>query len=282
MKRSTLLSASILIASAILLSTANANAQNAINQRETQPNSSSHVEHSEAAQPTSATKPSPQPASDNTAANQRAKRESRTHWLLSQLATISAQSVFNFLVMVATIAIATFTYQLVHANRPFLIVEKESLTGYHPNRTALSHEQQANPLNIGLLTAQVTVRNAGSGPAIIDSAVGLLTVSSKPPKPCRFSRYRECHRLFVSERMFAPNEFAELVSSGQDARDLTQEEFESVRDAKLQIVFYGRVRYRSMLRGRFRSDFWYVFAPPHGVFTKPFLLKGPARFNRHT
>ena len=102
-----------------------------------------------------------------------------------------------------------------------------------------------------------------------------------PPKPCRFNGYRKCPPLFVSERMFSPNEFAELVSSGYDARELSQEEYESVRDGKLRIFFYGRVKYRSMLGGRFRSDFWYVFAPPHGFFTKPAMLRGP-RFNRYT
>jgi hypothetical protein len=271
----------ILIASALLLSAGNVSAQNTVNQRASHPNSNLAGDRSQTLDTTPTTQPAPHSASGQQLSDKGAQKETYALWLWTLFASITAQGFFNFFVMVATVAMAIFTYQLVHANRPFFIFEKERMSGYHPHPSTLTAEEKAYPFNIDLLLAQITVRNAGNGPAVIHSAVGLLTICSHAPKPWRFSRYRECRELFVSDRMFAPNEFAELVSSGLDARLMTQEEFDSVRDDKLRVFFYGRVKYRSMLGGRFKANFYYVFAPPHGVYTEPAMVK-VRHFTRQT
>src|ERR1022692_3898162 len=91
-------------------------------------------------------------------------------WFWSIVSGITALEVFNLLLVVGTFLLARFTYQLVHADRPFLIPEKQSLASRWPSLADFEKGDLDN------LTAQLTLRNCGKGPAIIDEAVGRLLV----------------------------------------------------------------------------------------------------------
>lgn len=121
MKHLKLLSTSILIASALLLSGVKSD------QRTSHPQNNTQGEENGSAYSTATIKPNVNPKSAHDTPKQGAKKRNWTYRLKQALCwwigSITAQGFFNFVVTVATACVAFFTYQLVHANRPFLIFD---------------------------------------------------------------------------------------------------------------------------------------------------------------
>ncbi|MGC2444790.1 hypothetical protein [Candidatus Binatus sp.] len=288
MKHLSICFAVILIASALL-----PNAANNLNATSTpsvqrslpkQPNEQPQHQESYAKQPTPLQPTVNAQGGDDAAHNSAQGGEQPKRGIIGSVwVWLTIQRFFNLVVTIATALMAIFTYQLVHGNRPILILEKESISGVH---SAFSSSPVVQIFRSGdCLTAQVTLRNAGVSPAIIDSAIGHIDVTFPFPKMSWLRRYRACPSLYLSKRMFAPEESADIVSAGADARQLTEEEFQAVMEDRLRVFFYGVVKYGSILslvRGRYRSTFLYVYLPPHGVFTEPGIARwGGRRFNKN-
>jgi hypothetical protein len=170
MKLSKPLSASILIALALLLTAANAEIKTQqIPRRLTENRNSQTNDKQEYAQakgplaqhpgPT-ANAPSGQPTPDNT--GQRAGHSNSSLHLIWNI--ISSQIFFNTLLTIATIFIAVFNYQLLLLTRPILVADRPTPGFFTPKEWEKSREEG----RVFLVTsARCPFRNVGQNPAII-------------------------------------------------------------------------------------------------------------------
>jgi hypothetical protein len=101
---------------------------------------------------------------------------------------------------------ASLTYELVHADRPFLIPEKQALSGQWPSLADFERG------SVEYLTAQMTLRNCGKGPAVLDDAIGRLRVVDKSFIPSA-DTFDDCYALIITPtNAFAAGETTDCVS----------------------------------------------------------------------
>jgi hypothetical protein len=187
--------------------------------------------------------------------------------------------IFTFVTTVATISLAVFTYQLVHADRPFLIPEKQLLASRWPSLVEFENGDLDN------LTAQLTLRNCGKGPAIIDEAVGRLDVVDRHFLPSA-NKFDDCLALIITpSHAFAAGESTDCVSPRLDAGPLKREELEDIWQNKKWLLFYGRITYRDVFGANYKLTFLYAYQYAAGFIHKGFFYpphNAPVGFNKYT
>ena len=164
----------------------------------------------------------------------------------------------------------------LHADRPFLVMDNPNLVGFHPPSNISDL-----PMSGEQLTASFRLRNCGKGPAVIEEAKGRLTVAREYPG---IGKFADCSQMEVMRSAFAAGESSDRVSPRRDARVLSLEQYESVRNGDDAIIFYGQIAYRDIFSERYTTTFLYTYWPPPDYLPESLgtMQRGPEEYNRYT
>ena len=135
------------------------------------------------------------------------------------------------------------------------------------------------------LLASFNLKNGGKGPALIEQGVALLSLGQLPA----IGDYSVCIDLEMQETAMAAGELASQLIlfkgewvGGIRSSQLTQSEYESVRDKHTQLTLYGRVRYRDVFKNLYETSFCWLYMPAGGFVLNAFCYRGPADRNTYT
>jgi hypothetical protein len=290
MKLSKPLSASILIASALFLSGANASAVSA-NPR---PN-----KHQEAADKKTQTakplQPEPSiPLRDFEAAQSatldalralhseqeaRAKEKHPSHepiYAPANLISIGllivgiVYSRFAYKQWVAIKEQADIASKILKRDRPQIIVEAEQFSNFVP----LSEVKGA-----GMAAAFFQIRNAGNQHAIILNAVAEAATFVEKEFPA-IGDYSRCRSLFIRKSVLRPDEIEAQNMTYSDGF-LQDEDFKGIKLYNRRLVLYGLIRYGNSLGDEFFRRFFFRFQPPGGGIETGFFYPSPEDAERN-
>jgi hypothetical protein len=173
----------------------------------------------------------------------------------------------------------------LRADRPYVIVEECALMGVPDTGPVPWKPTEAAAVG-SPISASITLRNFGKGPAIIVDLVGRLATVVDLPQPKDFTG---CQPMVVVRSAPAGN-LAGVISAirpDEEAKSLapwlnsfvfdTQERCDAVRQEREKLIFYGLIRYCDVFEEPYETAFLWKYTPPatHGLLaTTPFLNKG--------
>ena len=160
------------------------------------------------------------------------------------------QALLALVGVLTTIFVARFTYQLVHTDRPYLLVQSAQLTRLLPAQgdppSLLKGDFQPS--------ATLYVRNFGKGPCIIDNVSFALEPVAKIPKARNYQRC-EAHQPDVGA--LASGESHKLKLEG---RYLSPDDFDAIRRETKRLILYGVLAYRDVFNSRYETGFFWTFS----------------------
>jgi hypothetical protein len=268
MKRSNTWFALILIASALLLSAANAeieiqqNPQRLTENRDSQTNDKQEYAQATGSLAQHAAPTANAPSSQPTAADTRhhayhSKGSLRLIWNV-----ISSQIFFNTLLTIATIFIAIFNYQLLLLTRPILVADRP-VPGYF---TPKEWEKAREEGKVFLVTsARCPFRNVGQSPAIILN----ITVKMKLGKDLFLPpSFADCiEETAFKDKVVPANSESEFFVIHENNK-FSEEEWKQITnpEARTKVLLYGQITYKGAIWKKYVMNFGFVYEPPDSWF----------------
>lgn len=258
----------ILIASASLLSAANAEISVQQNPRRLTENRNSQTNHNEEyAQATTAlaqhsapatNTPASQPTTDNTGRS--ANHSNALVCLVGNV--ISSQVFFNAFLTIATIFIAIFNYQLLLLNRPILVADRPAPGFFTPKEWGKAREEG----KVFLVTsARCAFRNVGQSPAIILKIAVKMKLGNDLVLPPNFEDCVE-ETAFKDQVVPAISE-SEFFAIYQNNK-FSDEEWKQITnpEAKTKVLLYGQITYKGAIWKKYVMNFGFIYEPPDSWF----------------
>ena len=268
MKLSNTWFALILIASALLLSAANAEINVQQNLRYWTENRNSQTnkneKHAQATTPLAqysapaTNTPTSQPTADN--AGGRANHSEGQLCLVGS--AISSQVFFNTFLTVATIFIAIFNYQLLLLNRPILVADRPTPGFFSPKEREKAF---AEGKVFFVTSARCPFRNVGQSPAIILKISVTMKLGRDLALPPNFD---DCVEQTAFKDQVVPASSESEFFAIYKGNKFSDEEWERItnREAQTKVLLYGQITYKGAIWKKYVMNFGFVYEPPDSWF----------------
>jgi hypothetical protein len=182
---------------------------------------------------------------------------------------------------------AKIAQDMLDKDRPAIIVTDCQLTGYGPNPTTLPPAEQNKIEKYTPIVATFSIKNVGPAIALMESAVACVDVF-----PClkEFPKgefppvgdYSKCRPLFLQKTILKTDD-SEFQAAPKEAAYFSPEEYRDLQVLKAVVVFYGIVKYNSVVKREkpCETPFFFVYQPAGGFMPKGVLYHGPDHRERN-
>jgi hypothetical protein len=165
----------------------------------------------------------------------------------------------------------------LQAVRPFVLLDKLEMRNFEPRSGLTSSSIQT--------VADVTVTNAGNGPAIITKIIARMKVTARPflqRDPPDFTDCQEMWAVWIQPNVIAAKGIASFLVRFDDG-NLVDESYYKLKAHDTGLALYGVITYEDVFEGIYEMTFGFLYSwgyddagEGHWSFQA-----GPKEYNRH-